>query len=149
MAARLTLIILVLALLAACAPRHAVTYPGHANRTAWHVKTGRVVSVELVTLEGDYGIVGTIGGAAIGREAGRTVGGGSGRDVAGAVGGVAGAVAGRAIEKAVTAEEGQELMIELDGGRVIAVVQDLEERFAVGERVRVLSSGRSTRVRPI
>ena len=52
--------------------------------------------------------------------------------------GVAGAVAGAAIERKVTAEEGLEITVRLDGDTTIAVVQAADVRFVPGERVRVL-----------
>ncbi|MCZ6500542.1 MAG: hypothetical protein O6844_08670, partial [Gammaproteobacteria bacterium] len=63
-----------------------------------------------------------------------------------AVGGVVGAVAGQAIEKKITEQDGLEITIEMDNGRVIAIVQAATVDFVDGERVRVLT-GRGDRAR--
>jgi outer membrane lipoprotein SlyB len=62
------------------------------------------------------------------------------------VGAVAGGVAGQAAEQAATGTTGLEITVRLDSGQLIAVVQEAEESFRPGERVRVLRGGRSTRV---
>jgi len=84
----------------------------------------------------------------VGGIAGNQVGGGSGRDLATVVGAVAGGVVGQRIEKSVTTRQGQELTIRLDSGRVVSVVQEVEngQFFRPGERVRVLGQGATLRV---
>ena len=52
---------------------------------------------------------------------------------------VAGAIAGQAIEKKITEQDGQEITIEMDNGRVIALVQAATVEFFEGERDRVLT----------
>jgi outer membrane lipoprotein SlyB len=59
---------------------------------------------------------------------------------------VAGGVAGSALEEGVMSKDGLEITVKLDGGRMIAVTQEADEQFRVGERVRVLSGGGVTRV---
>ena len=49
------------------------------------------------------------------------------------------AVAGQAIEKKITEQDGLEITIEMDNGRVIAIVQAATVDFTDGERVRVLT----------
>ncbi len=125
-------------LLQACAsPSSGKIYSPREARVAWDVRQGRVIAIDDAVIEGRSTALGRIGGGYIGYEAGRTVGGGSGRKVAGAVGAVAGAVAGQAIEKAATREEAWQFTVELDGGRTIAVVQARDQKFEIGERVRV------------
>lgn len=124
----------------ACAlPPRGNVYARDEARTAWTVRYGEVVHVDEVTIEGRRTQLGRIGGGFIGYEVGRTVGQGTGRRVAGAVGAVAGAVAGEAVEEGLTREKGLQITVELDGGHTIAVVQAADERFSVGERVRVYS----------
>jgi outer membrane lipoprotein SlyB len=57
-------------------------------------------------------------------------------------------MAGAAIEEGVTRTTGVEITLKMDDGRTIAVVQGLSpnERYSVGDRVRVISSGQATRV---
>jgi hypothetical protein len=64
------------------------------------------------------------------------------------IGAVAGGLAGAAIEEGVTRTTGVEITLKMDDGRTIAVVQGLSpnERYSVGDRVRVISSGQATRV---
>jgi outer membrane lipoprotein SlyB len=50
------------------------------------------------------------------------------------------------IEEGVMSKEGLEITVKLDNGRMIAVTQEADEQFRVGERVRVLSGGGVTRV---
>ena len=114
----------------------------------FRVRYGEVVEVRPVPIEGEATDLGTYGGGWIGYGAGRDLAtGDSYEHFAGAVGGVAGALAGRAIEKSVTGEDGIELIVELDNGELIGVVQADDVSFVEGERVRVMMShGRGTRV---
>ena len=82
----------------------------------------------------------------VGGVAGSNVGGGKGSIIGTVVGAVAGGLAGSAIEEGVTRREGVEITVRLDGGRLLAIVQEADEAFRPGERVRVLSGGGSTRV---
>jgi outer membrane lipoprotein SlyB len=107
-------------------------------RQAYVVTFGQVASVQPVRIEGEATPLGTAGGAAIGYSLGRVIGSGSTSRVAGAVGGVAGAVAGREVEKAVTAENGLEITVDMDRGGTLLIVQSADVRFVPGERVRVL-----------
>lgn len=86
-------------------------------------------------------VVGTVVGGTIGAEVGRGRG-----SVAGAVvGTVVGAVAGEAAAQSGT-QPGLEITVRLDDGRVIAVTQPAGVTFKPGDRVRVLSDGRTARV---
>ena len=110
------------------------------------VRTGVVESVREVTLEGTKSGVGAISGAAVGGVAGSHVGGGSGQIVGAIVGAVLGGMAGSAIEESATKKNALEITVKLDGGQLIAVVQEAGELFNPGEPVRVLSDGGTTRV---
>jgi len=46
----------------------------------------------------------------------------------------------------VTRQKGVEITVKLDSGRLIAITQAADEVFRVGDRVRVLSGGGTTRV---
>ena len=138
--------------LAACAPysTSGQKYERYETKTAYTVEYGEVVSTRDVKIEGEYGVIGTWGGASVGSAVGSGVGDGSGRRVARAVGGVAGAVAGQAIEKELTSETGLEIIIALEDGGHVAIVQANDVRFADGERVQILfGPGGSARVRPL
>ena len=64
------------------------------------------------------------------------------------IGAVAGGMAGAAIEEGVTRTQGVEITVKMDNGQNIAIVQALSpnERFSVGDRVRVIHSGQTARV---
>jgi outer membrane lipoprotein SlyB len=117
-------------------------YPRHQAQQAWTVEYGRVTGIDNVTIEGEHTYLGHAGGGYIGYEVGRAVVDGSGRGVAGAVGAVAGAAAGGAIEERATRQDGLQITVDLEKGPAIAIVQADDERFQVGERVKVLRGQR-------
>ena len=85
-------------------------------------------------------------GAVIGGTVGGSVGSGRGSTVGAVIGTVAGAVAGEAAAQGAP-RPGLEITVRLDGGRMIAVTQPAgKESFKPGDRVRVVSDGRSARV---
>ncbi|MDQ5904811.1 MAG: outer rane lipoprotein SlyB, partial [Pseudomonadota bacterium] len=57
-----------------------------------------------------------------------------------------GVIAGAAIEEGVTKKEELEITVRLDNGQQTAVVQEGDEIFHAGERVRLLSGAGGTRV---
>ncbi|MDX5364025.1 MAG: glycine zipper 2TM domain-containing protein [Pseudazoarcus pumilus] len=123
------------------------TYERGEARRAMEVEMGTVESVRAVRLEGTKSPVGTIAGGAVGGIAGSSIGGGSGRNIAMVLGAVAGGLAGSAIEEGATRSNGVEVTVQLDSGRLIAVVQeDQGENFVPGQRVRLVKDGRTTRV---
>ena len=107
---------------------------------------GVVESVRQVPLPGSSGAVGTIGGGTVGVLVGGSIGGGRGSSAAAVFGTVAGGVAGRAIEGAVTSREGLEISVRLDSGKLLVIVQPEGGAFKPGERVRVLSGAKGSRV---
>ena len=110
------------------------------------VRFGVVESVRDIRLGGPDTGVGGAGGAALGMVAGSNVGGGSGQ-VAGAIGGaILGGIIGHNIERSANERPGVEVTVQLDSGRYLAVVQEADEQFRAGDRVRVLSGRGSTRV---
>lgn len=114
------------------------TFPTTGTQTVWNVEYGKVVDVRPVAVEGEVSLLGILLGSAIGSAIGTGV---SDSRNAGAVGAVVGAVAGGAIEQAAsTATNAQQITVDLDSGGTVAIVQDDEDQFASGERVRVLTS---------
>ena len=77
---------------------------------------------------------------------GSTVGSGKGSVVGAAIGAVLGGLGGAAAEEATTRQKGVEITVKLDSGRMLAITQAADEEFRVGDRVRVLSGGGTTRV---
>ncbi|HSG92258.1 MAG TPA: glycine zipper 2TM domain-containing protein [Methylotenera sp.] len=144
---RLLAVSLLSVLLAACASSNSGSvYSRDEARKVQTVKTGVIESVRQVKLEGTKSPVGTIAGGAVGGIAGSSVGGGRGSAIAAVIGAVAGGLAGSALEEGITRKDGVELTVKLDGGGLIAIVQEADEVFVAGERVRILESGGVSRV---
>lgn len=132
---------------AGCATSDSGSVFSHSeSRREMTVRLGVVESVRSVNLEGSDSGAGTLAGAAIGGLAGSNVGGGKGSSIGAILGAVAGGVAGHAIEGGVTKKQGLEITVKLDNGSLVAIVQENDEAFHAGERVRLLSSGSKTRV---
>lgn len=143
-----TLTILVISLfLGACASSNSGSvYSRDEARKVQTVKTGVVESVRQVKLEGTKSPVGTAAGAVVGGVAGSTIGHNEGSTIAAVIGAVAGAIAGSAIEEGVTRKDALEITVKLDGGGLVAIVQEADETFNAGEKVRLIESGGTTRV---
>ncbi len=135
--------------IAGCAPsRSGQVYSADQSRRAHTVETGVVEEVREVNLEGRKSGAGAVGGAVAGGVLGSTIGSGRGSTIAAVLGSAAGLAAGSAIEEHVTRADGLEILVRLDSGRLIAVVQESDVWFSPGERVQVLTgSDGTTRVR--
>lgn len=121
-------------------------YRGYEARGEQAVRFGVVESVRAVRINPHESGVGTAGGAVLGGIAGSNVGGGSGQ-VAGAIGGaILGGILGQSVERSANERPGVELTVLLDSGKYIAVVQEADEDFRSGDRVRILSGRGTTRV---
>ncbi len=132
---------------AACASSNSGSvYKRDDARKVQTVKTGIVESVRTVKLEGTKSPVGTVAGGAIGGIAGSSVGGGRGSAIAAVIGAVAGGLAGSAIEEGVTRKDALEITVKVDGGGLIAIVQEADEQFNPGDKVRIVEGGGTSRV---
>ncbi len=116
---------------------------GQAQRSL-SVYYGTIIELREVTIEGSSSGAGTVVGGIAGGVAGSTIGSGRGSTLAAVAGALVGAAAGSAIEKGSTTKAGMEFTIELDNGRLMAVVQEQEGYYRVGDRVRLLQSGDGT-----
>ncbi|MCB4810980.1 glycine zipper 2TM domain-containing protein [Methylovorus menthalis] len=140
-------IAVMLAMLGACASSNSGSvYSRDEARKVQTVKMGVVESVRTVKLEGTKSPVGTAGGAVVGGVAGSTLGGGKGQAIATVLGAIVGGLAGSAAEEGFTRKDGLEITVKLDSGTMIAIVQEADDQFQPGERVRILESGGITRV---
>lgn len=120
--------------------------PGQAQREQT-LRLGVVESVRSVMIQGDGTAAGTIAGGAIGGvAAGSLIGSGGGSVAAGILGAVLGGIAGSAAENRINQRAGLEITVRLDNGEMRAITQDADESFQPGDRVRLLSSGGTTRV---
>jgi outer membrane lipoprotein SlyB len=121
-------------------------YRGYEVRGEQSVRFGVVESVRDVKINPRETGVGTAGGATLGAIAGSNVGGGNGQ-IAGAIGGaILGGIIGQNVEKSANERAGVEVTVLLDSGKYIAVVQEPDESFRAGDRVRILSGRGATRV---
>lgn len=124
------------------------TFSRDEARQAQSVNMGRITSIRNVRIEGGT-TAGTVIGGVAGGALGSNIGSGRTSNTAGAVGGalVGGAVGSHAQQR-MQSRNGIEITVRLDSGGSVAVVQEVSanERFNVGDRVRVLSTGSRTRV---
>jgi outer membrane lipoprotein SlyB len=101
-------------------------------------------TVEAVNVvQGEAGVAGTLGGAAVGGLLGNQVGSGNGRTAATVAGAVGGAIAGRSIERNARNSR-YEVVVRYENGATQSVRYDNDPGFRVGEQVRV-SDGVLTR----
>ena len=142
-----TALVLCALLLGACAyPAGGKDYRGYEVQGEHSVRFGVVDSVREVRITPHDTGVGTVGGATLGGLAGSTVGGGNGQ-IAGAIGGaILGGIIGTNVERSANQRPGVEVTVLLDSGQYVAIVQDGDEPFRAGDRVRVVSGRGTTRV---
>ena len=144
---RIATAVLAAAILAGCAHSNSGSvYTREEARREATVRMGTLESVRSVTIEGTKTPVGTVAGGAVGGIAGSTIGSGRGSAVGAVLGAVAGGLAGSAAEEGITRKAGLELTVRLDNGDIRSIVQEADETFKVGERVRLVSQGGVTRV---
>lgn len=146
-----SLILLVIATftMAACAPTYGGgTYKGGQSRMAHTVQYGTVEQVSDAVIQDDTTPLGALGGAVVGGVLGSMVGRGKGRTLATLGGAAAGAAGGYGAEKAMSNKKAIEITVRLENGQIMSVVQEPDEQFAPGDRVRILQgSDGSARVR--
>ncbi|GAB2876393.1 glycine zipper 2TM domain-containing protein [Uliginosibacterium flavum] len=113
-------------------------------------REGTILEVRKVRLQGTDSKIGMGSGALVGGVAGSGVGSGRGAIVGAVVGAVVGGIAGAAAEEGFTREDAWELTLRMSGGETMIVVQEIgkTDKFAIGDRVRVLQSSGKTRVSP-
>lgn len=124
----------------------ASSYAPREARREMNVRMGVVESVRPVTIQGKETPIGGATGAIIGGVAGSTIGGGRGSSLMALAGAVAGGLVGNAVEKNASKTPGLEITVRLENGQLTAITQEADEQFRPGERVRILSDGRTSRV---
>ncbi len=126
------------------------TYSRDQARRVQTVQFGTIEAINGVVIEGRRGVVGKVAGAVVGGIAGSGVGGGRGQDIATVLGAVAGTVVGETIEEQATRANGLDITVRMDRGELISVVQEStdQDRFRIGDRVRILRIDGDTRVAP-
>ena len=120
------------------------TYTRGQAQAAMSVEYGVIESIADVTIEAKESGVGAIAGAVVGGIVGSTIGGGDGTKLATAAGALGGAAAGSSVEKMRGKKAALELQVKLESGKTIVVVQEKDEDYTVGERVRVVHANDGT-----
>jgi outer membrane lipoprotein SlyB len=122
------------------------SYSRDQARREQTVRMGYVESVREVKLEGTRSGIGPGAGAVAGGIAGSSIGHGRGSALGAVAGAVVGGIAGQAAEQGFTAKRGVEVTVKLDNGQMVAIMQQADETFRPGDRVRILSDGATSRV---
>jgi outer membrane lipoprotein SlyB len=130
---------------AGCATFGPQDYGYGEARVEQNVAYGVVDSTRPVRIEEDHGAVGTVAGTVLGGVLGNEIGAGLGRAAATVAGAVAGGIGGNAVEHRLTRDNGEEIVVRLDSGQTVAVVQD-GHGLRTGDRVRVLTGHDGSRV---
>jgi outer membrane lipoprotein SlyB len=139
---KLSLIFCLIAAILGCAPsRSANVYTRGQARQVETIKTGVVQQIDNVTLQDEATPVGSIGGAVVGGIAASSIGKGTGSAIASTLGAILGGVIGTNVEKQVNSSRGFKIIVKMDNSNeMIAVVQEADIAFRVGQRVKVLTS---------
>jgi outer membrane lipoprotein SlyB len=117
---------------------------------AQSVTFATVVDIDKVVIAGDAD-VGATAGAVIGAAAGQSV---SDSDIESGIGGILGGLVGSAVGSAIgdraTQKLAIELLLELDNGKTISIIQqESQYEFLVGQRVKIIKSSGISRVLPL
>ena len=124
------------------------TYSRDEARRVQTVRTGTIVALRPVQIEGTKTPNGAATGAVIGGVGGSAIGGGRGSIVTAVIGAVAGGLLGSAAESGLTKTQGVEITVREDDGSTRAYVQQVEPNqvFRTGERVRIMTVDGTSRV---
>ena len=124
------------------------TYSREDARRVQTVMLGTIVAFRPVQIEGTKTPIGAIAGAGVGGLAGSAIGGGRGSIITTIIGAVGGGLLGAAGENLLTKSNGVEITFNLDNGATRSVVQQVaaNERFSVGDRIRIMNLNGQTRV---
>lgn len=116
-------------------------YRGDQAKEARSITYGTIVTVREVKIQAESpGVIGTVGGGVLGGIAGSTIGGGTGQAIATTVGAIVGSVAGSKVEQKASQVTSLEMVIRKDNGEEIVVVQEKEDGFVPGRKVRIVGS---------
>lgn len=138
----ITIIAMIAVLPAYAADYSGQEYSGSEARRAYQFETGKVEAMREVLVDDTSTTSQVVGGSVgglIGAVVGQAVNGRAGYAVS-ALLGTAGAAAGVAVTNAMLRTKGYEYVVRLDDGRVIAIVQGIDNVYpiAVGDRVRLV-----------
>lgn len=126
-------------LLGGCASsRSGQVYSREQARQEMRVNYGTVLEVRQVRIEGTQSGAGAVAGAVTGGILGSMIGGGRGQVLGAVLGAIGGAAGGAMAEEALTTKDALEITVELDTGEIVSVVQEADQPFYQGERIRLL-----------
>jgi len=141
-----SLIALLALTLAGCIPVHeGDAYQRRELGRSLNVKEATVLAIRPIRVTGTRSKVGAAAGAVIGGAAGSTVSSSDeGRIIGGTAGAVVGGLTGAALEELITSGKALEILVELQSGDTIAIVQGQSEDapLAPGDAVLVVQSDR-------
>jgi outer membrane lipoprotein SlyB len=133
--------------LSACASSNSgAAYTRGQVRQVEDVKMATVENIRDIMIEGTKTPIGAGAGTIIGGIAGGNQGSQQSSAVGQVIGGVLGGLLGAAAEEGITRQAGFEITVKFDDGKMIAIAQGADEKFAAGERVRVITGAGVTRV---
>jgi outer membrane lipoprotein SlyB len=128
-------------LIGGCAPdRSTRIYTAGQSLQAEDVEEGMVESVEPAIIRKDGTIVGSVGGTVLGAIGASTIGGGTGKELATVGGAIIGGLLGSLFEKGITDQQALKIVVKMDSGQKLVIVQEADVPFQPGERVNVFSS---------
>lgn len=144
------LIAIILVSIAACDNRRltGTSYVRGEVREAQTLRRGVVVDIAQVTIEPNQtGAGGAVGGLIGGIAAGNTNGHGA-KQIIQVVSIILGGLAGEYIERRALTKGGLEIVIDLEDGSSVSIVQetDKENPFTVGDQIRLVENGKTLRV---
>lgn len=105
-----------------------------------------VESIRDIQIEGTKTPIGAGAGAIIGGVAGGNRSGNAASAIGSVLGSVVGGLVGAAAEEGVTRQAGFEITVKFDDGKMVAIAQGADEKFKVGDRVRIVTGAGVTRV---
>lgn len=148
----LALLLIASPLAGGCTPRvGGGDYAVSGAQGTYDVEYGTVVSFRQVRINNESSgkeLIGAGAGGVLGGVLGSTIGGGSGRTIATVVGALGGAALGAVGANNIGNQDGVEVVVRLDSGRTLAVVQGADMVFTPGQQVMVLRGNGTTRVAP-
>lgn len=139
--------LLAAATLSACASSNSgAAYTRGQVRQVEDVKMATVESIRDIQIEGTKTPIGAGAGAIIGGVAGANRGGNTASAIGSVLGSVVGGLVGAAAEEGVTRQAGFEITVKFDDDKMSAIAQGADEKFKVGDRVRVITGAGVTRI---
>lgn len=116
------------------------TYTTAQAGTLQEVQFGTVVGVRNVMIREDNAETGKVAGGVIGGVAGSDIGEGKGQVVGSVAGAVIGGTLGMVVDRSLQSKPGVEITVRLEDGKTVALAQQADEMFQIGDTVKVLTA---------